>query len=150
MPNQRRDKAIRALERAPGTEYNEETFHHLLAMEQARADRSHHRVRLPLATLEPVPGKPAQVSPASAARLFEGLRLSLRETDIVGWYRQNHVAGAVLTASADDPDYETAGIIERRVAEGLRKRLPSSAGGNLHVRVTHQGPRGVVKREGRP
>ena len=58
--------------------------------------RSNRRLRLLLATLEAVPGKPAPILPAYAARLFEGLRLWLRETDVMGWYRQDRVAGAVL------------------------------------------------------
>ena len=146
MPNQPRHKAIRALERAPGTEYDEETFHHLLAMEQARADRMNQRLRLLLATLEPLPGKPAPISPARAVRLFEGLRLSLRETDIMGWYRQDRVAGAILTARPDAADSETMDLIEQRVGKGLRERLPSSVATGLRVRVAEQGPKRVVKR----
>jgi hypothetical protein len=146
MPNRSRPRTIRALECQPGTEYNEETFLHLLAIEQARAQRSKHRIRLLLATLEQVPGKPVPIPQASAARLFEGLRLLLRDTDILGWYRQSHVAGAVLTAGAGAPGYETSDLIEQRIGEGLRQRLPSRTARNLRVRVTHQGPQRVAKR----
>jgi hypothetical protein len=145
MPNQDRPKSIRALERSPGAEYDEETFHHLLAMERARTERSSQRLRLLLVTLEPVPGKPVPIVPASAARLFESLRLSLRETDIVGWYRQDRVAGAVLSARADSPGFETSGLIEQRVGDGFRERLPSRVSRGLRVRVTEQGPRRLAK-----
>jgi len=145
MPNQDRPKLIRALERPPGTEYNEETFVYFLAIERARAERSNRRLWLLLATLEPVADKPVPIPPASAARLFEGLRLSLRDTDIMGWYRQDRVVGAALSARADAPGYETSGLIEQRVSAGLRKRLPSRVARSLRVRVTQQGPRRLVK-----
>jgi hypothetical protein len=145
MPNQDRHGSIRALECPPGTEYDEETFLYLLAVERARAERSNHRLRLLLAMLEPVPGKPVPIPPARAARLFKGLKMSLRDTDIVGWYRQDRVVGAVLSARADAPGDETSGLIEQRVGEGLRKRLPSSVARGLRVRVAEQGPQRVVK-----
>ena len=144
MANQDRPKPIRALECQPGAEYNEETFLHLLAIEQARAERSNQRLRLLLATLEPVPGKPALIPPATAAKLFEGLRLLLRDTDVMGWYRQARVAGAVLSVRPNAPAAEESGLIEQRVREGLRKRLPSKVARSLRVRVTQQGPRRVV------
>ena len=136
-----RDGPNRALECPPGTEYDEETFLYFLAIEQARAERSKHRLRLLLATLEPVPGRPIPIPGASAGRLFEGLRLSLRDTDVVGWYRQGFAAGAVLSERAGTPEPETAGRVEQRVGEALRRRLPEKTVRNLRVRVVQQGPR---------
>ena len=117
-------------------------------MERARAERANYRLRLLLATLEPVPGRPIQIPRASAARLFDGLRLSLRDTDIMGWYRQDHVAGAVLSAPADAPGWETPGPVEQRVGEGLRRRLPAKLAGSLRVRVVQHGPRPVANGQG--
>ena len=97
-------------------------------------------LRLLLATLEPVPGKPAPIPAASAARLFEGLRQSLRDTDVMGWYRQDRVAGAVLSARPDAQGPETSDLIEQRVGEGLRQRLPAKVARGLRVRVVQQGP----------
>jgi len=136
-----RDGPNRALECPPGTEYDEETFLYFLAIEQARAERSKHRLRLLLATLEPVPGKPIPIPRASATRLFEGLRLSLRDTDVMGWYRQDRTAGAVLSERGGTDGSETSGRIEQRVAEGLRRRLPAKIARSLRVRVVQQGPR---------
>jgi hypothetical protein len=145
MPNKSQRVSVRALQGHPGTEYDEETFLHLLAIEQARAERKRQRVWLLLATLEPIHGRAVPFTTANAARLFEGLRRLLRDTDIMGWYRQAQVAGAVLCAHADAPGFETPGLIEERVAEGLRKRLPSKAARDLRVRVTPQGPRPVAR-----
>jgi len=132
---------IRALECPPGREYNEETFLYFLAIERARAERSNRRLRLLLATLEPVLGKPVPISSSHAARLFEGLRLSLRDTDVMGWYRQDRVAGAVLNEPPGALLCEMSDFIEQRVGDGLRQRLPSSIARTLRVRVVHQGPR---------
>jgi hypothetical protein len=148
MPNQGRNRSIRALERAPGAEYDEETFLYLLSVERARAQRSNQKLWLLLATLEPIDGKPVPIPRASASRLFDGLRQSLRDTDIMGWYRQDRVAGAVLTARPDASEQETSGLIEQRVGDGLRKRLRSSVARNLRVRVTQHGPRRLEKRAG--
>ena len=136
-------RQIRALECPPGAEYDEEIFLYFLALERARAGRSNGRLQLLLATLEPVPGKPVPIPRASAARLFEGLRLSLRDTDVMGWYRQDHVAGAVLSAPADAPGWETPGPIEQRVGETLRRQLPARFAESLRVRVVQHGPRPV-------
>jgi hypothetical protein len=138
---------IRELGRGPGAEYDEETFLHLLGIEQARAERAHYHLRLLLATIEPVAGRPAPFSEASAAKVFSGLRMLLRDTDIMGWYRQGEVAGAVLTVPSDEPEFETASLIEQRVGDGLRSKLPSSVARSLRVRVTHHGPRRMQERK---
>jgi hypothetical protein len=145
MSNQDPRRSIRALECPPGTEYDEETFHYLLGIERARAERSNRRVRLLLATVEPVPGESVPLPRASATRLFAGLRLLLRDTDIMGWYRQDRVAGAVLCARGDAPEEETSKLIVQRVGEGLRQYLPRKIASSLRVRVTQQGPRRLVK-----
>jgi hypothetical protein len=141
MPILTNGATIRALECPPGREYDEETFLYFLAIERARAERANHRLRLLLATMEPVPGKPIPFPPSSAARLFEGLRLTLRDTDVMGWYRQDRVAGAVLSEPHDALVCEMSDFIEQRVSEGLRQRLPSKAARSLRVRVVQQGPR---------
>jgi len=140
MSNQGRYGPIRTLDCPPGTEYDEETFVYFLAIEQARTELVNHPTRLLLATLEPVPGQPVPIPPASATRLFEGLRLSLRDTDVMGWYRQGRVAGAVLSAGDGAPESEMSGLIEQRVGDTLRQRLPSNAARSLRVRVVQQGP----------
>ncbi len=140
MPNQRRHGSNGALECEPGTEYDETTFRYFLSIERARAGRSNHPVCLLFATMEPVPGEPAPIHASNATRLFEGLRLSLRDTDVTGWYQQGRVAGAVLSARPGAPASDESGEIEQRVGEGLRQRLPSKVARSLRVRVIQMGP----------
>jgi hypothetical protein len=130
-------------------EYDEETFLYFLALERARAEHANQPLRLLLAALEPVPGKPQPMPQSSAARLFEGMRLSLRETDVVGWYRQGKVAGAVLSVHPGMPGSEAWDLVERRVGDALRERLPSSAARDLRVRVVEHGPRRLGNGQGR-
>ena len=125
----------------PARRYDEEAFLYFLAIEQVRARRLNHRLRLLLATFEPRPGRPVALPRAQSSRLFEGLRLSLRDTDIVGWYRQDRVVGAMLSERADTPGPETSGVVEQRVREGLARRLPAKIAGSVRVRVVELGPR---------
>ena len=134
-----------ALECPPGSVYDEDTFGYLLEIERARAERSDHPVRLLFATVEPVPGEPVPISPSSATKLFAGLKQSLRETDVMGWYRQDRVAGAVLSARAGTPRPGVSDLVEQRVGERLRQRLPSRIARSLRVRVIQQGPRRFKK-----
>jgi hypothetical protein len=62
-----------------------------------------------------------------AKRLIEALRQALRDTDVIGWYRQDLVAGAVLEG-ADD----AASAFRGRVEQVLSARLPPS---DLRIRV---------------
>ena len=75
MPNQHRPKPIRVLDCPVGTEYDEETFTYFLGIEQARAARDGHQLRLLLATIEPTPGHSVPFPRAGAVRFFDALRL---------------------------------------------------------------------------
>jgi hypothetical protein len=130
-----------ALDCEPGREYDERAFRYFLALERARARVGHHSLRLLLATLEPAPGRPVIMDALVADRLFAGLRLALRETDVTGWYRQGHVAAAVLCEPAPEGAADVARMIQRRVIDGLRQRLPSHISPSLRVRAIELRPR---------
>lgn len=140
MSTQRRASANIALECPSGSEYDEPTFRYFLELEQARAGRVNAPVPLLFATFEPEPGRPSKLPAASAAKLFNGLREALRDTDVMGWYRQDHVAGAVISASADDLVAGVAAVVERRVREGIRRNLPSKIADRVRVRIIETGP----------
>ena len=130
-----RNELDHVLECPRGAGYEEDAFRYFLDIERARAERSNQPLRVVFATLEPVPGKPAAIPKASATRLFEGLREALRETDVLGWFSQGRIAGAVLAPDDASSDSETLAVIERRVGEGLRRSLPSKVAKTLSVRV---------------
>jgi hypothetical protein len=140
MSSENRFGPTRTLDCPKGMACDEDAFQYLLDLERARAGRSNHPVQLLFATIESAPGKPAAIPAPSAARLFQGMRKSLRETDVVGWYRQGRVAGAVLTARPDAQAPGMSGLIEQRVEDGLRQGLPAKVARGLRVRVVQLGP----------
>lgn len=148
MANQHRLRSIRVLDCPSGSEYDEETFRYFLGIEQARAARANHPLRLLLATLETSPGQTVPFPKAGALRLFDGLRLALRDTDVMGWYRQSRVAGAVLTAPVASRGAEFSQHVERRISEELRRRMPSHLARLVRVRVIDLAPSAAGRERG--
>ncbi len=143
MPSQDHFGPPRTLDCSFGMACNEDAFQYLLDLERARAGRSNNPVRLLFATIESAAGRPSAIPASNAARLFQGMRQSLRETDVVGWYKQGRVAGAVLTARPEPQAPGMSGLIERRVVDGLRRGLPAKVARDLRVRVVQMGPQRV-------
>ncbi len=126
---------VAALECPTGTEYDEASFLYFMTVERARAERSNRPLRVLLTTVENEPGKPGPMGRAMAARLFAGLRRCLRETDIIGWYRQDRVAGVVLSERADASAGAISGRIEQRVGDVLRRQLPVAVARSVRLRL---------------
>jgi hypothetical protein len=70
-----------------------------------------------------------------AAQVFAGLWRCLRDTDFIGWYREERVAGAMLTELGDAPLREVPRLVSQRVREVLRESLPSDVARRLQVHV---------------
>jgi hypothetical protein len=124
-----------ALESRLGRAYNEEAFRHFLVIERKRAERSGRPFRLLLVDLKEQPRISVRIDPVLAPKLFGGLWLCLRETDIIGWYREEHVAGALLTDLGDGPLAEISRQVGQRVTRVLSEGLPSGVARRLQVRV---------------
>jgi len=125
---------LRVLECQPGSEYDQETFHYFVSVEQARAQRSGAVVRLLLVSLEPVTGSPVPLPRGVARQVFAGLGAILRDTDIVGWYTQRVVIGAVLVAPHREAA-EDISVFQRRVQLTLSRRLPPPLAAGLQVAI---------------
>src|SRR2546426_7694446 len=131
-----------AVEGRRGQAYNEEAFRCFLAIERKRSERSGHPFLLLLVDLKEQPRVGARIHPTVALKLFSGLWLHLRDSDFVGWYREERVAGAVLTELGDGFRTGVSHLIGQRVTEMLCERLPSDIARRLQVRVyQHAGPR---------
>ncbi len=78
-----------------------------------------------------------QLSGPTASALIRGLIASVREVDLVGWYREQRVAGAVLVQSAAPPITAdlASGIADRMTSGLLKTRLSSSEARDLRVRI---------------
>jgi len=120
--------------------YNEEAFRYFLAVERARAERSHRFLYLALVAMRRGPGRRrAHLSEQTAAALFRGLSTSVREVDFIGWYRESQVAAAVLTQGPKTSDAGAAPMIAERIASELKKRLSTAESKHLRVRIVKLG-----------
>jgi len=127
-----------ALEGRLGQAYNEQTFLYFLAIERKRSERSGRPFLLLLVDLKEQEGASARLESMVAPKLFSALWLCLRETDCVGWYREERVAGAVLTGLGDEPPSEVCRLVGQRVSGVLSEGLPSNVTRRLRVRVYQQ------------
>jgi hypothetical protein len=130
-----------ALEGRLGRAYNEEAFRYFLEIERKRAPRLGRPCLLLLAGLKNQAKPNMRIDPVTAARLFSGLWQCLRETDVIGWYREDRVAGALLTQLADGPLPEVSRLIRQRVSEALCQGLRSDVAGRLRVHVYELRPK---------
>jgi hypothetical protein len=126
-----------ALEGRLGRAYNEEAFRYFLEIERKRAVRLGRPCLLLVVGLKG-PRTNARISPVLAVKLFSSLWLCLRETDVIGWYREDRVAGAVLTQLAVGPPQ--LDVIRQRVTEALAEGLPSDWARRFQVHVYHLKP----------
>jgi len=115
-----------------GEAYNEEAFHHFLAIERKRSEATERPFLLMLVEFDP---SFAHVGHDLAGRIFAALTLSLRDTDVIGWYRNDRIAGAVLTDLGDSPETTAPEQISARVERMLRRHLPAAAASAVYVRL---------------
>ena len=121
-----------------GQAYNEEAFRYFLAIERKRSERSGRPFVLLLVNLKQEPGRKARIDPAVARDLFSGLWASLRETDFIGWYREERVAGAMLVEFQGGPRREVSRMIVQRVSAVLCERLSSNVAHRLQIRAREE------------
>jgi hypothetical protein len=117
-----------------GQAYNEAAFRYFLAVERRALERSSGSLLLLLVGLRRRAGMSGRIEQGVAAHVFSGLWLSLRETDVVGWFRDGRVIGAVLADLEGQAAPAIAGIRER-VAGRLPEGLPAVVAGRLRIRV---------------
>jgi len=115
--------------------YNEEAFHFLLGLERKRFEHSSKPFVLMLVELEGHSGQPAPIDPADGARVFACLASSVRDTDVIGWYSEGHIPGAVLTHFGDASIADVSRLMAERVTRTLRDGLPEEMAGRLKVRL---------------
>jgi hypothetical protein len=70
--------------------------------------------------------------------VFAGLAAGVREVDVLGWFRQDRVAGAVLAQPVTLSDRHVGGVRERILA-AIRKEIRDGRGPFVHVRVVRLG-----------
>lgn len=116
------------------TAYNEEAFRYFLVHERKRSELSNRPFLLLLVDLQSTQ-LAGRIDPPIANKLFDGLAECLRDTDVIGWYHEGRVAGAVLTHVDDAGQVDVPEEIRGRVSGTLGSALPSNVAAGLQVRV---------------
>jgi hypothetical protein len=117
--------------------YNEAAFRYFLAIEKTRAERSTRSLLLVLVKLRR-PRNHTGLNAHTSFAMFSALRACVREVDFVGWYRQDLVAGAVLTHTGTASRKVRHQLIARIVRVLTQKLRPDDTAG-LEVRVVDVG-----------
>lgn len=115
--------------------YNEEAFQYFLVHERQRSRSSQRRFLLLLVDVEGAPARGSTIPSPLARTIFCVLSSSLRETDIFGWYRQNRVAGVVLTHAVQPAGTNNQDRIAERISAVLSDMRTGPLSRPLRVRV---------------
>lgn len=124
-----------------GSAYNQEAFRYFLTNERKRSELSNRPFLLLLVDLQQ-PQLNGRIQSPVASKLFAGLSACLRDTDLIGWYHEGRVAGAVLTHVEDASSTDVSADIRGRVTSLLCASLPAAIATRLQVRV-YQLPAGL-------
>ena len=118
-----------------GAAYNEEAFHYLLEVERKRFEASNQPFVLLLVDLTRHVGQGDRMIAVIGAKVFVSLTRSLRDTDMIGWYRQGRIIGALLTHLGDAPVADVSGQMAKRVTRAFGSDLPREIARHLKVRL---------------
>ena len=124
-----------------GHAYNEEAFRYLLGLHRRRSQRSDRPFVLVLVELKQQGTLRTRIEHPVARRLFSGLCSALRDSDVIGWYQDGQIAGAVLTDVGTGTWAHVSGVIARRVESTLTDAVPRTIGERLQVRVCQIQPK---------
>lgn len=112
---------------------SEESFEKALVLERKRSERSRDPFILVCIDVSLLRGETGQVDPVLRDSLFSLMLCTFRETDIVGWYRRDHTAAALLTELGDGAMSEVPSIILGKVRHCLDCRLPEDVAEKVTV-----------------
>jgi lipopolysaccharide/colanic/teichoic acid biosynthesis glycosyltransferase len=114
-----------------------ETLHRMLTLERRRAERSRKPFVLMLLDAQGVfePGNAA----AFIERFTAGVCDATRETDLVGWYKEDAILAVIFTELSLDGKRPITEVLQAKVLKTLRERLGYKLVSNLAV-TTHLFP----------
>jgi exopolysaccharide biosynthesis polyprenyl glycosylphosphotransferase len=109
---------------------DEFSFHRLIAVERKRSERSGNKFALILVNIGS--SLPSDKNLAMLANIARALSLSTTDTDVIGWYRSNHVIGVMFTEIAPDENKAVLTTLLDRVIRTLREQF-SEIGTSAHL-----------------
>jgi hypothetical protein len=115
--------------------YNQEVFRYLLESESKRSERSGHFCQILLMYSTDAQGRIVLMDSHVAKAVIAASSRSLRETDYVGWYRDGHIVGAVLTVLVQETMAQVSTHLQPRLMEIIRGELGVEETSRLQIRV---------------
>ncbi|MBX3326705.1 MAG: hypothetical protein KF682_12470 [Nitrospira sp.] len=85
-----------------------------------------------------------------AGRMISVLAVSIRDTDYLGWYRQNQILGVLLTTLQPESAREGSDILKVRVANRLRGTLTLTDYYSVQICVLEPGELAAFNASGNP
>ena len=124
-----------AVSRSESGAYSQVAFRQLLESESKRSERSGHFWQILLVYRTDTQGRIVQMSSDVAQKAIAASVHSFRETDYVGWYRDGHIVGAVLTVLAKESMMQVSTSLQPRLKEILRAEIGVEESNHLQIRV---------------
>jgi hypothetical protein len=115
--------------------YNQEAFRYLLERESKRSKRSGRFCQILLVCSTDEHGRIVQMNVDVAKVVIAAASRSFRETDYIGWYRDGHIVGAVLTVLTQESMALVPIQLQPRLVECLRAELGIEEFSRLQIRV---------------
>ena len=109
----------------------EESFHNMLTLERRRAERS--RKPFVLMVVEPKVQIDAEVADRSLSQVTSVLQRAVRETDMVGWYKQGSSLGVIFTEISLEFATPITEILRTKVLAALERELDATVVAKLMV-----------------
>jgi hypothetical protein len=129
--------------------YNQEAFRYLLETESKRSERSGHFSRILLMYSTDAQGRIVLMDSRVAKAVMAASSRSLRETDYIGWYRDGHIVGAVLTVLVQETMAQVSTHLKPRLVGIIRAELGVEETSRLQIRVCqHHELQGIEFGEG--
>jgi lipopolysaccharide/colanic/teichoic acid biosynthesis glycosyltransferase len=100
---------------------NEETFRRVIAIERKRTERS--KAPFVLMLLELANHQDPEKTKRSLECIVAALLAACRDTDLVGWYKDNCIVGVMFTGLVVNDKHSILSAILNRVSETLRNEL---------------------------
>jgi hypothetical protein len=117
-----------------GHAYNQDAFHYFLGVEQRRAQAAGRPLLILLLGVEPRRGA-AHIDIPTARKLFGVMLRSLRDTDVIGWYRDGDVIGGVLTQHRGPSPVDLAEVVRTRLSKRFEHELPPDMTARLRLQL---------------
>ena len=117
---------------------HEDAFRYLLQAEAKRSQRSGQGYHILLVYRRETEGSITPMHSYVSAVVLDALVTSIRETDYIGWYRQGHIIGSVLTVVGQDSIAEVFKRVQQRLKDVLLAKLGSEESKCFHFTLCQQ------------